>query len=246
MKNQNISDLICRRNHLIIGEGYKELLDKGISSLGITPIYLPANPFVDKRLQWHADLSVFRSGGADIVLAPYLRETEFAQKMIDLGMNCIFADIKQGSKYPEDTQLNACAVGRYLFCSEGISYEGITRMYKRPFRISVKQGYCGCSICVVDENSIITADRAIAAAATEKGIDSLLISPGHIMLEGFEYGFIGGAGFRLPGDSMLFTGQFNMHPDYEKIINFLLERNISTKFLTDLPVFDIGCGVFLN
>ncbi len=232
--------------HIIIGVGYKAMLDDSLRRWNVEPIYLPPNPFVDKRLCWHADLSVFHPGGSDIILAPYLKESEFAQKLCEIGMNCIFADIKQSEKYPDDTQLNACSVGKYLFCSKGISYSGITDLYSHEYRIYVKQGYCGCSICVVDENSIITADRAIASAAADKGIDALLISPGHIKLDGYEYGFIGGTSFRISESCLLFTGKLDAHPDYDSIVDFLEKRNIYAKFLTEYPVFDVGSGIILG
>ena len=237
---------MTQNSWIIIGQGYKHLLDQGLRSFNISPIYLPANPYVDCRLRWHADLSVFYPGGDSVILAPHLINTDFSSKLNDTGFKCIFADIRQGEKYPNDTQLNACAVGTYLFYSSRVSYEGIRDLYTAESRISVKQAYCGCSICVVNDNSIITADRAIALAAEKNGIEVLLISPGNVQLDGFEYGFIGGAGFKTSDNCLLFTGRLDSHPDCSKIMRFLEEREIQAKFITKKPIFDIGCGIYLN
>ena len=42
--------------------------------------------------------------------------------------------------------------------------------------INVKQGYAKCSICVVSDNAIITADKGIAKAAIQNRIDVLEIT----------------------------------------------------------------------
>ena len=135
-------------------------------------------------------------------------------------------------------------MGNKLFYSPGITANEITD--KAGFElIPVKQGYCGCSICVVDANSIITADRGVAAAAARRGIDTLLIRPGHIQLEGYEYGFIGGSAFLISEDTMAFTGDISSHPDSENIMFFLEKRGIIVEKITENKIFDIGKGVIL-
>lgn len=232
--------------HIIIGARYSRLLDSGIRSLGLEPVYMPSNPLVDERLSGHADLSVFHPGAEKLLLAPYLENTEFHLRLRALGLECIFARIKQGCTYPHDTQLNACVVGSNLFYSKGISCDEIEKLCPEMNYISVKQAYCGCSICVVDEDSIITADTGIAVAAKNAGIDVLRISPGYIKLDGFSYGFIGGSAFKISKNCMAFTGTLNGHPDRERIISFLHGKDVSAEFITDLPIFDIGNGIFIT
>ena len=106
--------------------------------------------------------------------------------------------------------------------------------------IACKQGYARCSVCVVDENSIITADRGIAAAARKNGIDVLMIRPGFIALDGFPYGFIGGAAFKIAADILSFTGTLDRHPDKAAIEDFLSAKKIKPVYITHYPIFDIG------
>ena len=58
-------------------------------------------------------------------------------------------------------------------------------------KIHVKQGYTRCSLLPVDDQSFITSDTGIAKTLADYDTDVLLIRPGHILLPGFDYGFIG-------------------------------------------------------
>ena len=97
----------------------------------------------------------------------------------------------------------------------------------------------------VDGESLITADRGIAAAATKNGLSVLLISEGHVALDGFPYGFIGGAAFKIANDCIAFTGNLNEHPDRGRIVEFLRKCGIRPLYLTDHSAFDIGSAIAL-
>ena len=51
----------------LLGERYRDRLEKSLTEHGFEPIFLPDNPYLDKRLASHADLSVFFSGKELIV-----------------------------------------------------------------------------------------------------------------------------------------------------------------------------------
>ena len=76
-------------------------------------------------------------------------------------------------------------------------------------------------------------------------MDVLQIRPGHIALEGYDYGFIGGASFLLDSNTLAFTGHLDVHPDRDRILDFLRQHGVSAVFLTESPVFDIGGAVRL-
>jgi hypothetical protein len=106
--------------------------------------------------------------------------------------------------------------------------------------INVKQGYAKCSVCVVDENSIITADIGIANAAESVGLSVLRISAGYICLPGHECGFIGGCCGKLAPDIMAFCGDLSTHPDHKSIDAFLRERGVFAESLCRGQLTDIG------
>ena len=230
---------------IIIGEKYSHKLEYSLKKLGISAIFVPENPHVDPRLNGHADLSVFHAGGEGMFLAPYLRGSAFSEEISSLGAEIRYASIDQSSAYPADAQMNACAVGKKLLIySEKITAKEIVEYFTIKGGagkcLSVKQGYVNCSTCVVDANSIITSDRGISVRVRALGLDVLEISGGKIDLPGFDYGFIGGAAFKISEKIMAFTGVLDGHPDAKQILDFLERRNINPVFLTDETLFDIG------
>lgn len=231
---------------LIYGEKYAGILRKHLDSLRIHSILLPDNPDVDKRLSGHADLSVLHTGGEKLYLAPYLKGSGFASQLADCGAQIVYPKITQETAYPADAQLNLCAVGNRVICNPGTASAEIVEyltIIKGNKRVPVRQGYSRCAVCVVDADSIVTSDRGIAAAAAADGMKVLLICPGYICLDGFSYGLIGGASFKLSSDRLAFTGRLDAHPDAGAILSFLAERGVEPVYLTEEPVFDIGSAV---
>lgn len=236
-------NLPSRSDTVILGGKYSVILEKPLNKLGIDVIKVPDNPCVDERLSGHADLSVFHRGGKELLLAPYLKGSKFAESMQSRGFAVYFADIVQQAEYPLDAQLNCCVFGKNILAVPGLSCAEIVNYFTsvKGYRmIACKQGYARCSVCVVDEKSVITADRGIAAAARKNGIDVLVIRPGFIALDGFPYGFIGGTAFKIAKDTLAFTGTLDQHPDKAAIDQFLAVRKIKPVYITQYPIFDIG------
>ena len=147
---------------------------------------------------------------------------------------------KVGQKYPGDCIYNAASTGRFFIHNTNITDPELLDAAKAHQLdiIHVRQGYTKCSCVVVDENSIITSDAGIARACRNK-MDCLLISPGHVILEGYDYGFLGGASGRLE-DTIIFNGDLQAHPDREKIRSFITERGLKIKYFDSYPLTDIG------
>lgn len=231
---------------VIYGQKYGKDLAKSLESLHIENILLPDNPNIDPRLAGHADLSLLHTGGERLYLAPYLKEHSFAEELRTRGALLHFSELQQDRDYPADAQLNVCIMGKHVICNPKTAaariVEHLTKLGDRTC-IPVRQGYSRCAVCTVDADSIITADRGIATSAEENGLHVLLIRPGYIRLDGFLYGFIGGASFKLAHDKLAFTGNLDAHPDREKILGFLAERGIQAVFLTREPAFDIGSAI---
>ncbi len=233
---------------ILIGEQYKALLDKVLIELETEPIYCPANPHVSKKLSSHVDLSILHTGCNEIFLAPNLMSSQFTKLLEDAGIKTFFPNVRMTEKYPTDSYFNLCILKESFFYSPKVSEKSIvdnlTNKKLKP--IPVKQGYCRCSVCIVNDRSIITSDRGIASAAHENGINCLLIRPGYISLTGYDYGFIGGASFKLSDDKICFTGTLDCHPDKSRIFDYLSANNVQPVFLTNEPIFDIGSAIPLT
>lgn len=231
---------------VIIGEKYAKTLQKPLDKYGIRVICLPGNKRVDERLSSHADLSVFHAGGERIWLAPHLKNSDFAHELAVLGAHIEFAAIEQCPAYPGDAQLNIAALANAFIYAPKVSYSPIVDYLTNNCGFSAiasRQGYAKCSVLVVDEHSIITQDRGIVRTARAASLDVLEISPGYVSLDGFEYGFLGGAGFKLSDDTLAFTGMLDAHPDKARILGFLSARGIRVVYLTSQPVFDTGSAI---
>lgn len=240
------ANLPLNAKKLLIGEIYENILSNPLIAAGIEPLLMPDNPFVDKRLSGHADLSVFHAGGERLLLAPHLRGSSFAASLQSDGISVRYAAISQATDYPSDAQLNAVMVGKRLIYNKNVTSDDIicTLSERQDVElIHVNQGYVNCSVCVVDCNSIITADRGIAEKCTLSGMEVLLIKPGYFLLDGFDYGFIGGCAFKLSSRLLAFTGHIDMHPDKGRILDFLDSHSVAPIYLTPFPAFDIGGAI---
>lgn len=146
-----------------------------------------------------------------------------------------------GSTYPRDIPYNSACTGRYLICNTEHTEPRILE-YAREHQIQIihtKQGYAKCSIVIVDENSIITYDHGIARKAKSAGLEVLTVAPGHVILEGYETGFIGGCTGRID-DEIIFNGDLSKHPDAEAIINFIESKGLKATYFTGYELTDIG------
>ena len=88
---------------------------------------------------------------------------------------------KLGPEYPEDIRYNAFSTGKYFIHDLRYTDKELLRAAEDLglIPVSVRQGYSGCSIVPVDEDSIITYDRGIADKALKSGLNVLLTEPGH-------------------------------------------------------------------
>lgn len=235
---------------VLLGKKYLCLLGASLERLGIEPVPIPDNPNIDPRLSGHADLSVFSYGRGELLLASYLSDSSFADTLKEIGCKINFCREPQRSLYPFDAALNVCYLGNHVILNKNTAAREIVNYFTSRDNIQLletRQGYTGCSVCVVSENAIITSDRGIAhRLEASHGVDVLLIEPGHIDLPGFPYGFIGGSAFLISNTTMAFTGRLDRHPDRMRIEEFLYRRGISAVYLTELPIFDMGGAIPLT
>lgn len=187
----------------------------------------------------HADMQLLPLDESTVLISPYqdLLKAELEQ----LGIKALVGeDFK--AQYPEDVPYNAVRVHHYCICNHKtvspIAAAFWDKCHLQPIR--VRQGYTKCSVCVVDEQSIITSDLGIAKSAQTAGLDVLTISPGFIKLPGYDTGFIGGCTGKLSQNCMAFTGRLDSHPDAEAIRCFLRQRKIEPVELCNQPLTDIG------
>ena len=151
-------------------------------------------------------------------------------------------DDELGSGYPAEAAFNAACTGRYFIHNLKVTNPRLLAAAGNAGMklIHVPQGYTKCSTVIVDEQSIITYDRGIAKACSDvSGLDVLLITPGHVLLPGYDTGFIGGCSGRI-GNEVIFNGDLSAHPDFEKIRSFIEDRGLKCTWFQQYPLTVIG------
>ena len=152
------------------------------------------------------------------------------------------ADLSEiGENYPQNIAYNAVCLDKYFI--HNLKYTSPKLLNEAQdhglIPVNVRQGYTKCSCVVVNGNSIITSDEGIyKTLSTVEDIDVLKIREGHVNLDGFAYGFLGGTS-GLVGNELVFAGNITKHPDYAKIYEFCMSKNVKIRYF-DFPLQDIG------
>lgn len=209
-----------------------------LNGMGIRVYPVNENPFLPIPVNSHADLQVLHFGKNVIFCqSEHLSIGESQQKFEYKVIR-----EKTGNKYPDDVRLNCAIIGNKILCNEKtVSKDVLEHGYYNDYTIiNVNQGYTKCSICVVDENSIITDDESIFAAAGNFLDDVLYVSKGSIRLKGYNYGFIGGCCGKISKNRIAFNGELSSHKECNKIIDFMNKHGTECIELKKGVLTDVG------
>lgn len=153
-----------------------------------------------------------------------------------------FCEGRAGREYPKNILLNCLLLNNILYGKlKFIDKMVIECCSENNIKlVNVNQGYTRCSTLVIGEKAIITSDKSIEKSLKNNGTNVLLISPGNIRLDGYNYGFIGGCGAKID-NKIIFFGNIEHHPDYGRIKDFCELYNSKIEVLCKrLPLTDIG------
>ena len=185
----------------------------------------------------HADIQCLRVNDTFFILKEAKR---LKDKLLSSGLNTIDIDEDIAPEYPQNVLLNAVYMNKKLYCKA----DSVAKAVKKHCEsnnieiVNVNQGYTKCSTAVLDD-CFITADKGIFDAMSRNGEEGLLIDSGDIELDGVDYGFIGGCTFYHKGKAY-FTGDITQHKSFKIIKEFLSDRNIKIKCLSNRKLYDIG------
>ena len=219
-----------------------------LQALGFSIVSLPPFPSLDPRIASHPDMLMLPLD--DFV---FIHETYYpiAKRQFDLLFskgNLIPRRIitTVGFHYPNDVPLNILATKDSLVARADQMPQDILLYAKSSGReiIDTKQGYAKCSTLLLGDTAAITADPSIDRALHSRSIETLRISPGHISLDGYDYGFIGGAS-GVYEKTVFFCGNIETHPDAQRIVDFCNAHGYQVVCLSDGPLFDMGTIFFL-
>ena len=220
---------------------------ESLIKLGFKLIFINKNVNLDPPVSAHPDISVFIY--KNIIIAEkncvgIFREHMFKKRQCDwrLTEGCNF---NSETEYPYDCSLNFAVCGKHLIGNVKNANPMILEIANKNNLelVNVNQGYAKCNICIVSENALITEDKGIADKCRECGIDVLLLNKNSVKLDGYNYGFIGGATgtvFETESNKILFCGNVEKHPEYDNIKVFCKKHGAVPISLSDEELYDYG------
>ena len=238
--------------YLLLGEdAYRRYADI-LGGYGFVPIMLAREPRVNHIVSAHADTLVFEAYGRIIMNREYFERLELPDELarrVELSEDCPHGG------YPDDVCWNGLVIGNCLVAKQSAISSDLHRLGLKP--VNVKQGYARCSVLALKSvGAAVTSDAGIADALAQNDICVLTITPGSIMLDGCDYGFIGGATFVDEVDcacslraavkpSVYFFGSPARHPDCQKLLEFLRSYVYQPVFLPG-ELTDYGGAIVVN
>ncbi|WP_243577971.1 DUF6873 family GME fold protein [Clostridium minihomine] len=224
---------------VMVSDAEPKVIDN-LQRLGIRTIVSKLNDNLPGPIAGHADLQCLHLGKENWLVArpnPSLQE-----KLEQEGATVCLTQNLLGNTYPKDVLLNVFFLKELMFGKSEIWDPQVQEFCKnhKIKTIPVNQGYTNCSVAVVSERAIITADAGIAQAARKNGIQVLEIQSGNIRLDGYDYGFIGGCCGLLSNEIIAFTGNLNSHPNGFEIREFIQQQQKQIVELSKGELVDIG------
>ena len=235
------------KKFVLIDGRAEKYISEPLKALGYEVLSLPPFDKLDTPVAAHPDMLVWIYGRKIITHSEYypIARSVF-EKLEKHGFEIDLSEQIVSKKYPSDVPLNCALVGNLLIANTAALSPFIANVAKEKQLsiLHVNQGYAKCSTLIVDDNSVITADASIANVCLNVGFDVLKIREGHIRLDGYGYGFIGGCG-GIDGNRIFFAGDPVLHPDGDEILNFCEKHGKQISVLSDLPLFDVGSLFFI-
>lgn len=208
-----------------------------LEKMGFLVREIPPYDKLPEPIASHPDILLFKLNDERILMGQeyYLINKDFYDS---LGVKILLDRNSPGGEYPSDVLFDALAVKDKLYGKKGAVSEKLTKCYS-DF-VPVKQGYTRCSVALLNDRCAVTADLGISRALKKDGMSVLEISAGNIVLNGYDCGFIGGAGGKLDDHTYCFFGDLGTHPDADRIISFMSDKTINAVSLSGGPLCDHG------
>ncbi len=231
-------------NAIVSGDISEEILNS-LKDLGIDIIFTKAHSSLPLPLSYHVDMQMVNIGEGIFIYAPGVSEIT-VKKLKKLGFELIKGSARLKDRFPFDVAYNCAIVGKNAFLNPKYTDPIVLEfLVKNNIRLNpIKQGYAKCSTAIVSEEAIITADVQIHRKAVAAGLDALLIRPQKtIILEGYDYGFIGGCSGLISDKEIAFFGDINTLEDGDAICEFCKKHGKKVISLAKGNLVDLG-GLF--
>ncbi len=223
-------------SYVVMSDDKPEIIVELLNNYHVSIITPKPLDHISGAEKYHADMCLCHLGGNKFLADS--GNTDMIHLMSGLG-----AEINRCEGISaEMPKLNVCFLDDKVICNVKKTDSAIIEYCNRNYikLLHTKQSYAKCSTAIVSKNAVITSDSSIYKVCRENDIDVLKISHGHIMLEGYDYGFIGGTCGLLNKNTIVFSGNISLHKDYENIKAFAANYGVDIVSLGNEPLYDIG------
>ena len=212
-----------------------------LTSLNLKIIEIPKCNNLYEAINGHADiqLNILDKKSKKVVINRNMDEN-FKKSLSNSNIDYIESKTSLGSNYPNNIILNALILEDYFIHNINYSDKNLLLYQTDKTIINVKQGYTRCSCLPIAKKSIITSDVGIYKTLSNYDFDILLLPPGDIILDGLNYGFIGGTGGLIDDNTIAFFGSLNHYKYGEEVKDFLKKHNVTPIYLSDTKLYDRG------
>ncbi len=223
---------------IIIDKKMKSELISGLKSFFPNKVIIKSYELsgVSGAISTHPDLQIHFVDYNTAVCAPECFEY-YRSNLGKYGINVIRGNINPKNTYPNDIAYNVARLGNYVLSNTRYTEPKILEYYKGKYKIvNTRQGYARCSLCIASENTAITDDPSLYSVLSKfEEIKIYKAEKGMILLDGYNYGFIGGASGLIDG-TLTFCGSMND----DGIIKFLDDNGIKFVSISGESLTDYG------
>lgn len=198
------------------------------------------HPKLCEPVCFHPDMALYPLFCGVAVCAPEVFD-EYKNILSPFGIRLVQGKTKLNGRYPQDVAYNVLDTKKAIFSLVEKTDPTILELAREQNKtcVRVAQGYARCSTLAFGQ-AVISADPSVLKAAKDNGLSVLPIRPGHVILPGYDYGFIGGASGVFENNEVAFFGDLCLHPDGEAIRHFIHEQGFSVLEVLDWPLTDVG------
>ncbi|MBE5039622.1 hypothetical protein INF28_03985 [Oscillospiraceae bacterium DSM 107454] len=167
----------------------------------------------------------------------------YYRRVLPKRIHLIAGNTRLKGTYPFNCAYNVARVGNYVFCNTESVDPLLIQWYRtnRKIIIPIRQGYAKCNLCPLSDEAFLTEDRGIYNTVIKQNlpVKCFLLPAGEVILDGYPYGFIGGAsgGFK---EILFWYGNPEYCSFYSQLEKLMQTYHISNISLYDMPLYDLG------
>lgn len=202
-------------------------------------IKVPSYNKLYSSIQGHPDILMHIINKTTVIVHKDI-PMSFIHTLRSSDFNVILSNSSLKSSYPMDIGLNAVSLPNHFIHNLKYSDKNLLKYNKDKTLINVKQGYTKCSLAIINNNSFITSDISMAKILKKHNFNILYVPAGDIILEGLDYGFIGGTCGLIEENTICFYGDLHYYKYGKEVLNFLKICKVEPIFLRKGKLIDRG------